>query len=140
MRLSDEIKRAEKQMLTGERVLAIMGLLQEHKNGLECDYHFGGDYLRIEINRLAALTKTRKMLRDLFGEWSDKLSQRFVCENTLYTIWKPKNFSEYPIEIWYGCPVDNIDEKLKEPGCGIIERTIIEKDYVCDLSEATNER
>jgi len=137
MMLKDEIKRAEETMKRAEKILAIMGLIDEHKDKDKFTYHFDSAYLRITIARLADLTKARKMLRDIFGEWTDRIINRFVSLGILYTTWVQKGHKN-PIEIWYGCPIDNIDKKLQKPGCGVIVRTVKEHAYVCGL-EAKHE-
>ena len=128
--LETEIKRITRGIDTAKEMLEIMDKIKSHKNVNKANY-YSADYLRITVIKLSDLSAVRKMLRDVFGSWEDKIRNQFCSIGLFITTWACK---EYPIEIWYECRQDNIDEKLQKDGCKIIERQVIEYDYVCEVN------
>ncbi len=128
--LETEIKRITRGIDRAKEMLEIMDKIKSHKNVNKANY-YSGDYLRITVIKLSDLSAIRKMLRDILGSWEDKTRNQFCSMDLFITTWASK---EYPVEIWYECPHNNINEELQKDGCKIIERQVTEYDYVCGVN------
>ncbi len=127
--LETEIKRVTREIDRAKEMLEIMDKIKRHKNVNKANY-YSADYLRITIIKMSDLSAIRKMLRDVLGGWEDKIRNQFCSIDLFITTWACK---KYPIEIWYECPQDKIDEELQKDGCKIVERQVTEYDYVCGV-------
>ncbi len=135
MAIKYEIERATKQIRIVKKIKKLLIQLSEHESSRMrtlIDYHLGFDYLRLEVKQLSHIHIVRIILRELLGSWQDRMNNQFISMGILYTTWCSKD-NELPIEIWYGCPQDNIDKELQKPNCKVIEQTIKEYDYVCEI-------
>ena len=116
-----------------QKLIKAIEFLQNHPDqGFAADYFLSMDYLRVTIEKLSHLTKMRKILRESFGRWSDKMHNQFISGGSFITTWKGNGV---PIEIWYFCSPNNIDPELQKPNCRVIETAKIEQRYVCNLVE-----
>ena len=135
MAIKYEIERATKQIRIVKKIKKLLIQLSEHESSRMhtlIDYHLGFDYLRLEVKQVLHIHIVRIILRELLGSWQDRMNNQFISMGILYTTWCSKD-NELPIEIWYGCPQDIIDKELQKPNCKVIEQTIKEYDYVCEI-------
>ena len=135
MAIKYQIERVAKQIKIATKIKKFLIQISEHESsciGILIDYHFGGEYLRMEVKQFSHVHTARIMLREALGSWQDKMSNQFISQGIFYTTWRSKD-NELPIEIWYGCPQDNIDKELQKPNCKVVEQTIKEYDYVCEI-------
>ena len=131
--LKEVIKEERAAWEKTQKMIEVIELLQEHPDHkLAVDYVLSIDYLRVTIEKLSHLTKMRKILRESFGRWSDKMRNQFISCGSFITTWKGNGV---PIEIWYFCSPNNIDPELQKPNCRVIETAKIEQCYVCNLVE-----
>jgi len=111
---------------------SVQGICEHPDHELAKEYVLSDTYLRVTIRKLSDLTRIRKMLREVFGGWTDKISTQFVSTGSFITTWKCPGI---PVSIWYFCSPDEIPAGLQKPGCKVVEVDIKEKQYVCNLDD-----
>ncbi len=130
--LNEIIKEDQAIWKKTQRLIDAVQCIGEHPDHeLAQQYVLSGSYLRVTIAELSDLSKMRKILRESFGTWSDKVANKFISCGSFITTWKGKGV---PVEIWYFCSPDDIPAKLQKPGCKVIETTRTEQEYVCDIN------
>jgi len=135
MTTETQIERCNDRLERVEEIINILEILAEHKDSDTFDYWVAiDDTIQITIKELSDISKARKLLREVLGDWADGLAYQFVSGLTFYSTWRHKT-DKYPIEIMYECPLDSIQPELTKPGCRVIEVNRKEKQYVCGIKD-----
>ena len=124
----NEIEKAKNKICKIKTLIKIMEEIKQYEYSDIFSYFLYDETLRITIAELKDLSRARNMFKKILGKWKDNLNSQFISDETFITVWR----SDFLIEIWYKCHIDNIDEKLKGKNCKIEKKSFLEYRYICD--------
>jgi hypothetical protein len=102
-------------------------------NNIKVRLVFGDNPLVIWIHE-KDLSQLRRLLRNTYGEWSDKIDRTFCSGESLDVRYKALKKTPVPLEIEVDYDINNLPQGLLKPGCRV-EREVITSEscrIVCD--------
>jgi len=110
----DRIERKAEAKLAGIR--KCRAALEDKQVDFRHDLSEVLDRMCLKIFDIDDLPKARSIMREAFGHWNDRLTQRWFSCGTALTSWEPIA-GDTPAEIWLSCPVEDYPEELKGEHC-----------------------
>jgi len=110
---SEAIREYEKQIDMGIKILGL--------HGAGC-YGSNSNSLSVwgQPDDLSAL---RKILRNVLGRWSDKISDHYCAGEMLTVYYKGTHWHNFDITISIDYPLDDLPDGILKPGCKVIRET-----------------
>lgn len=97
-----------------EEALRIKKALSGYEPSFKCELVVSSKTSRLVIYSLNDLNNARSLLREAFGHWEDRLSNRFFSQGITITTWEDKRLR---FQIWLEIPPQEYPQQLLKDGC-----------------------